>query len=633
MKTIDSLPRLVVIDDNQDFLDQLRDQGLEQYFVTDLISIKNVSDGSPGLDRIVQRVGDFLPDHLLLDINLQRPGDSQLILQRLGERQALSDQCRIWLISQAFQPKTAEDMLHPFQGIDANVQNIVLPKPISIRRLWAELTDQALYEPHPQWQNFPLPLRILSQTGKVLHTNQHWWRPEYPDPSEFFQQERRIPCKEFTGSYRGEKKSGFSVHTFPLEQEGQRFLAQVVEIYPLEPVVTSLKRTLDKVFHTMELAGYRGRFYRLRPLANHKDEKVYNQVLELASLSYQADLSLPYRMPLKGWLKTRLNEYKFDPKGSLAYRIRTSNDEPKDDPSLHELKKRLDLIDLKSSLEMPVWVRRRDSTKESAVTTDEPSHEIAAWLIFDRHHRSNPSSSGAVGDEVDEQSVQPLLPLLGSLVALVAAAIRRERLQELADYEARMRQLDQQLAEKEITNEQRLNALLDALCDLSGAASGVLRVKDDNDRCLKIAALRVGDRLRFLQGIRIPLEADYHPIVKAWHRREPFACQDFGSGRPKEELMEALQEARDPHLQALSHEDLQEYIRWVDEDIKALLAIPILLPPDTKIGAITLQFAQPFSITQRHKEQIDAVLQRARWLIQQYQDKKKSGNVASNAEP
>lgn len=619
-----SLTRLIVIDDNQEFLDQLQCQGLSRYFNADLIPIKkDEAIGSQGLNLVVQRVRRFAPDHLVLDVNLRAPGDSQELLSALGEQNALPDSCRIWLISQASQQEIL-DILERFQTVDARVEGNILSKPILPKRLWAELTDQSLYESPPQWRDFPLPFRVLSPKGKVLHYNRHWKRPDFPDPGLFLEAKTNVEPREFTGSYFGEGKSGFTVHTFALEQEGQTLLGQVAEVHPLEPVVTNLEQTLKRIFQTMELAGYRGRFYRVRPLAEHKDMEEYDRVLELESLSYPPpqDIFLPYRLPLRGWLKKRINDYQFPPRKPLDFRIRTEEDEDPRDPFLIELKRRLGLENLESSLEIPIWVKQRDSAQEQSEETDSLPDEIAGWLIFDRHLPLGKAPGGAVESMVTEQTVQPVVPLLGSLVALLAAAIRRERLQDLAEYEARMHRLDLKLSDKKASETQRFESLLGTLCLLTGAKTGVLRVKHDFEESLRVAAMEVPEQLDFLRKIIIPLRAEYHPIVKAWRQYKTYACQDFSSGEAKQELIEAIQAGQAPYLRGLGQDALQEYVRWVDQDIKALMAIPILLPPNHRIGAITLQFPSPFSITKSHKGKVDMVLQRARWLIQQYQDDK-----------
>jgi signal transduction histidine kinase len=629
MNQQDKRTRLLVIDDNADFLAQLEQTGLADYFDTSYIPMTGgKTEGADGIAHVIQLVLEAKPDDLIMDVTLRGAGDSRQLLKALGDARALPAHCRIWLISQV-SPQQVGPILAQFQKIDANVQGKLLLKPIGPRRLWAEITDDLVYEPDPQWQSFPLPLRVLSPKGKVLYANDHWKQPDFPDPALFQgAKERGMPpkAKNFTGSYFGEGKSGFTVHSFALEQEGQEFVGQVAEVHPLEPALTNLEQTLDRIFETMKLAGYHyGRFYRVHRLAAHKDSHLYDRVLELDKLSYPgpAGLTLPYRLPLRGEWKRRFDEYKYDSGGRLDYRIRTREDDARvKDDLVDELNWRLGLETLDSWLEVPVWVRRTEGARNGADQADGGIYDIAGWLFFDRRRKPGDYIMGATDDQVTEENVQPVVPLLSSLVTLLAAAIRRERLQDLADYEDVMRQLDKSLAE-EVRPEPLFGNLLNTLCQLSGARSGILMVKDDFGAHLRVAALKVGAELAFLRNLVIPLNADYHPIVQAWGDRTAYAFQAYKEGAMREALMQKLSAIAPPeHIRRLDPQDRARFTRWIEQDIGALLAIPILLPPDHRIGAISLEFDQPYSVTRRRLERTGDILHRARWLIQQYQDEK-----------
>ncbi len=279
------LPRLVVIDDSQEFIDFL-ETGLDGCFRFNCLRYR------PGLtlNTMLAEIEREQPDHLLLDLNLGGSDISHELLEQATARGAIPPDCKVWIISQGGHDKE-EGVLGGFQSINANTQNRLLHKPISPQQVCAELLDESVYEPAaPLNEAFPLPFRVLSRKGRVAYANPLWTKPDYPNPDESLPwlESGGIPeNRHYVGSFFSSGKAGFALHSFRLEQDDEPFLGQIVEQQDLNPSPADLPKTLDHIFETMRQAGFtRGRYYYLCPLARHRESDAYVTVAELTRLSY-----------------------------------------------------------------------------------------------------------------------------------------------------------------------------------------------------------------------------------------------------------------------------------------------------------------------------------------------------------
>lgn len=611
-----TLPRLLVIDDSKSFLEHLNYE-LKDYF--DLY-LHYSQARKEELENVLEFTFSAKPEHLLLDVNLYKSGISQMILEQATQEEKLPSDCKVWMISQA--EKNEREVLSIFQALNPNVQNKLLHKPISAINLSAELLDQSLFNPEESlWKSLPLPLRVLTQQGKVAYHNSYWKKGYYPDPAEkvdLWKKKGEVPeNKEYAGSF-GDQSAGFTLHCFELEQNGQKYLGQVAERHPVNTIPSNLDATVKAIFAAMQRAGFsRGRFYRLETLAEHIKSEQYQQTLELQELSYPCpeNLTLPYRIPCTGEIKKRLAEYSKKLPASnnnLLYKIRTCKDDVQaEDEAINELNTLLGLDELKSWLEVPVWF---DDPENKFKDTNASKHIMAALLIFDRMEVDNSSSLKRVliDNIVAEESVELIKPLLVSLVDILKRAFEQEFYQNLLSYECQMRSLDRELVK--LSEEQRYQKVLKTLCDLSGACSGIMVIKKHSEYLSVVASYGL-TLPKAIKAMQFSLSATCHPIVAAWKSGQPKVFQNFSNSDEKKDLKENFDQ-NSHYKQSITEYEKDEFLRWLD-DFKGNLAIPVQVGTNKTIGGITLQFNEAEKITVRIVQQIEAVLHRARWIIQQ----------------
>ena len=612
MMNKDRKPRLALIDDNPDFIRSLQ-ANIGKFFDAKLLVMTAKLDAT----SLISEIEQFKPEHLIIDVNLGQAAASKTLLRAL--QNILPPHCRIWLISQAGR-EHVDETIAAYQEIDGRVENRVLQKPVSAKRLYAELTDSSVFEPQGVMKNLPLPVRVLTTSGKIAFVNSEWKDTDYPSPDLFISDQKFLTgTREFVGSFRGgegEKKyAGFTVYSWLEDQYDQHFLIQVATSHPIPDISLSVDEIVEQVFRAMAMAGYsRGRFYRVRPLAlcEKRSPNDCDQRLELEKVFPEKPLD-PVVLPLRGELRKRYYAYKKPKKSNeLIYTLRDADkDVASKDPDIQYLNDLLDIGDIPNWLEIPVWLDSETAPKSDHCS--QPTQEMVGWLLFDRAPLPGKAS---VDPRIDEPSVHRVEPLLLNLVYLLQRALRQERLEELWDYEKYMRGLDADLTDS-IHLEGRFQRVLEALVHMSESQSGVLVLEDeDHDHYLKIQATFGEGPPACLRDIVIPKDLKVHPIVEAWDTGTPRIIQDFSQSDEQKSLIALLQSDEASHIPSQCHEP---FISWVNH-IGCLLALPIALPdsdtPKT-IGAITLQYDSAYALTRCKWERIFAVLQRARWVVQQ----------------
>ena len=109
----DKVPtRLLVIDDNQDFLKQLQDQELSKYFDAACVALAGPEfEGEQGVERVVSIAAQVQPEDLLLDVIARQREDSAKIDLIVGTSFQLRDLCAEAKEQRRFMdPKTKLDL-------------------------------------------------------------------------------------------------------------------------------------------------------------------------------------------------------------------------------------------------------------------------------------------------------------------------------------------------------------------------------------------------------------------------------------------------------------------------------------------------------------------------------------------
>lgn len=612
------LNRLLVIDDNKSFLEHLK-QNLKQHFKLFLYH----SEEGKSLPDILSFINESKPDHCLIDLNLYKSGLSRIILTEATKKNKIPGHCKIWIISQA---KEDNATIHQFQECNHNVQDKLLRKPITAASLSAEILDNTQFEPRNElYTTLPLPLRVLTRQGKIAYSNELWSKNSYPDPtvsSGDWGKTGKVPAKtEHVGSLgtkyirailhstKGEQYSGFTLRSIEIEQDDEKFLVQIAERQAISLFPNNLNDTVDRIFDAMKLAGFtRGRFYRLEVLEEHSKSNSYKYTLELQKLSYRKPntLTLPYCIPCEGEIKKRIDSYKIKDQDKFLYSIRNREDDDKaNDPHINKLNTQLELGNICSWLEVPIWNEKIELEPNKQALT------MVGLLIFDRSD-SGTTNELMIDSEIDKNTIDRIEPLLSSLVEVLCGSFRQESLKKLHIYSKKMLNFDQALVSKRNETE-RFEEILTALCKLSGACSGIIVINEQPEQLNVVT--RYGEFPDFIDKVKFPLTATKHPIVKAWKSGETKVFQNFQENEEYDILQSSLN-SRDDYQHLISDHQKEKFLEWMGS-FHGLISIPVQILDEKPIGAISLHFKDPNVITQSKVQQIKAVLHRARWVMQQ----------------
>lgn len=640
MKRDDDRPNLLVIDDNDDFLELIEQTLAGDFAVTALLS-----DLEYGQMKVA--VQDARPDYVLLDVNLHRATASRDILRDLTADAVLPETCKLWLISHVAAlisdngSEGSRELVGQFQEINARVQGKLLRKPINPRVLRAELLDEVVFEPPEILDTLPLPTRVLHPGGTVVFHNSAWGEtnPYEPDPMPYLDEFKEDSTPE-QGHHSGcpflPDRVGYTLHSFPLYQEGEEFLAQVATPHPAVDVLKHLNEIVSKVFEAMAEVGFtRGRLYRIDTLDQDVLEQKEDRVLVLTQVSDghsdRLSASLPLRRPLRGVLAERVDGYGPISREKLSYWIRTAKEDAcvPADPDIQWWNEHLSIRTagneeyeyppLESWLEVPVLA---DVPEDEPIdpSTGDPERKPVGLMVFDKLNwpGKNGDQDGTVFDTgpavIQEVHVVPIEVLLNNLLLMLGAATQQAHKEDMLGYERRMRRMDGELGEA-ADDTGRYSAILRGMCDVAKARSAIMVVKESGDERLAVVSTH-GDAIPdSMPKMRFPLDAEYHPVVAVWKSGKANACADFQGSGIKERIKSGLLERNPPHWQSLTKEQQTEFFTWLDR-IGGVMAVPITVAGRT-IGAVILQFSQPWLITRARVQRIQAVLHRARWVMQE----------------
>lgn len=642
MKRNDVRPSLLVIDDNKNFLEMV-ERTLEKDFVVTAL----LSDLDYGQMRAV--VQEACPDYVLLDVNLHRPTASRDILRDLTSDAVLPESCKIWLISHvetlAYGDGSggSQYLVGQFQTINVRVRSKLLRKPINPRVLRAELLDEVVFEPPEILDALPLPTRVLHQGGTVVFHNWAWAKASAyePDPMPDIDELRvgNIPSESVhNGCPFLPDRIAYTLHSFPLFQEGEEFLAQVVAPHPTMDMPECLEEVVSAVFEAMADVGFiRGRMYRIDILDKDVLEQKEDRVLVLTHVSdgHSEELreSLPLRRPLRGVLAERVDGYGPISREQLVSRLRKAEDDARvPDSDIEWWNQRIgvrtatlddtEYPSLSSWLEVPVLADAIDDLSNPCTGgyREARERELVGLMVFDKLNwpgREGDTSDSVfdVGPEVDERvHVAPVSVLLNNLLLMMGATIQQTRREAILRYERRMRHMDRDLGDaRDATG--RYDAILRGMCEVVNARSAIMVTKESEDAALAVVCVHGNTVPEFVRAMRFPLDAKYHPIVAAWESDKMNACADFQNGTMKQRIKTGLLENDPPHWTSLADNQRKEFFDWLDQ-IGGVIAIPVTIAGRT-IGGVTIQFDQPWVITRILVQRIQAVLHRARWVIQE----------------
>ena len=618
---------LLVIDDSQSFLDSLQSQVLAEEFRVVPVRYQIGSR----LDNILEKIRDARPDHLVLDLNLGAPGNSQTLLRQAVEKEVLPLECQVWIISQDFLDQgQQEQVLVSFSEIHINVSERLLTKPIDPLLLRAELLDEVVYIPAPPLdESFPLPLRVLARSGKVVFHNPLWENVDVPPPTDFSAwldqggvPEQRTYVGTFLGGGDRRVHVGYRVFSFALD-EG-KFLGQVVATWPVSAQGDTLEEALDIVFSAMRAAGFpRGRYYRMTPLEPHPHQDTYETNMTLLRAEPPpVDLELPYRFPLQGLLKERFSELMQGENipwkslgRELVFMIRKiSEDQERPDAIISRLNKAFNIQEktVQSWLEIPVYLREM-KTMTGEKQQQDHSYRMAGLLVFDPYESPAEEASPRPAKDqewVSEGRVRTLQDYLLSLLFLLTATLKKEENRKLRQYDYRMRQLDQKLTSESETI-QRYRLVLKALQQHSKAGSAFLAIKTRSNDLKIVAAQGKNQDVSFLENIRFPLDADIL-FCQAFQDKKPMVSQDY----PAVEYQEKIRLLIKSGHAICPPEQQDRFLEWL-QTIRSVAAVPVMVDDATIIGTIALQYDQPWEVTRQRMNSVRAILHRVRLVLQQ----------------
>lgn len=611
-------PVLLVIDDSKTFLGMIKRPDLEVFFQIETILYQ---EGNK-LETITQKIRAVQPDYLLLDVNLGLFAASQTILEEATSEGAIPPRCAIWIITQAH-AGDEQRILSNYRQINIQTKNKLLTKPISAQTLRAELLDDSIYESRvPLDNDFPIPMRVLSDKGKVAFSNRGWQAAEHFPPSSDFPswlEKGKIPNeKQYVGSFPGipgEINAGYRVISFPLEQDGEQFLGQMVITIPVPDQVETLEDTLELIFTSMKAAGFhRGRYYQLTRLAKHTRQHEYDTLMELLQVSPQLKdpSKLPSQFPLTGELNshfcTDLDINEFIGKGlekELIYHIRAfEGAEQVEDERISELN---ELLEIKADttpfwLEIPIYIRDYDLLGNSK----EPGYRMAGLLIFDQHDPALQSDQFIDLEKITNDRIKGIEQLLLSLIYLLNQVLKNELDEKLREYEYSMRHLDKQLADEQ-DNHQRYKLILDALTEHCGADTAILAIYGHNSL---LCTASKGKLPACIDGLRFPLQSRNYLLTVSFAQKREIVVQDDPAAPFQKEIYDHVTILQEMHLES---EQREKFLEWLNS-IHSAVAIPVMVGREEPIGSIALLYPDRWAISSRRMNSARAILHRIHWI-------------------
>lgn len=622
--------RLSIIDDNHHF----RTVAYER--LQGIFTVQCLDSASDSAKELAHVVSNFKPDHVLLDANLHQTKACQQILEALSQQQVLSRRCKIWIISQGAE----EDILQripDLQKKNALVQDKPIRKPLdNPNRLRATLTSQIGYEPTPPYdQSFPLPLRIINSDGKVVFTNRFWAHSEISFDHDWAEKDVVKPYRAGFESY-GDPFYGegvaYRLHRTFFSQGDHLYKAQIAEVSRDFHLPDTQSEAVKMIMKIMKEVGFKqGRYYMIRSLvSNGQKEDEPEKSLVLEKNSDDNDLiidgkviKMPVRRPLEKKLLERINYYlsleNSCDNNNLHYTIREAKEDEDDNDSGINWWNSLLNIQLKNWLELPVLMTNDNIMAESNYPID-----IKGVFIFDR------KSDEMTDDRINKGQIESLNGLLRSLITFYQSSLRNHNARRLREYECTMMKMDNSLFEIR-DDRPRFDKILETACLVSKAKSALMVIPNAEGSRLKVVSAYGSEiLLNMVDKVEFSTKAISHPIVRAWNVGKLVVRQNFEESIEYSRLLEQLTDSNEKkrnsthyeHLNHLTNEGKKIFLDWLIEDVKAVLAMPISLGKGSKpIGFISLQFEEPWTISCSRKRRIDTVLQRARWVIQEYSAK------------
>ena len=674
----ESRQRVLVIDDNEAFLRNTKTALAVAFEVETL----HIGQGSRAED-IADRVVAFRPEQILLDVNLTGGFSSRDLLRALVERRVL-DRCEVRLISFGFSsgqgrggasqggadstPRgdgaghagdpgadalaPAEAVIASFQALSIRVKGPLIRKPIDAYDLMAALVGVDPFDPPDYWSDFPLPLRVLGRRRApdsawmcpVLYANPAWTQfgadPVQPSSSLFpdWRERGKVPEPlERIGNPFDPNYSSYVLRSFPIEQDGQELLGQVVEHRAFSAADNDLKHTIDDIFEAMAQAGFTtGQCYLIEPLIVAGDHPVAYRpldqppadaesvrevaVLYRLSKNHPQTLrdELPMRQPLRGALRGRaeqvLDELQTAEAKTLVYRIHTAaNDALEKDEDLRRWSQWFkDWLppgwDRKADrLEIPVVAARIDP-----ITGEPIALRIAAVLSFSRAARGSAETEGAMQDvraTIQEQDVAPVKPLLVGLVERLRRALFRDRQRQFIRMHSDIRKQDHAIhSARDLDAKKQL--ILDALLAATGADHLIL-VTQERGGILKPDGVANREGVESVPdfGLKVetPLSDNTFAVVQVWNER----CAKFCHDGPHSPHVEAVVE----RYGQSPRKDEQRWAEWTGKNVGSAITYPITVD-DRTIGVFILYFRTAWRTTQSLIWAIESVAHRCRWVVQ-----------------
>ncbi|MEO5350691.1 MAG: ATP-binding protein [Magnetococcus sp. YQC-3] len=593
----DAKPLILLLDDDLPF----RERAMASLTLAGLEVLAPELRPGPVLAALERR-----PQAILADQNMGNMAAITFFNRMRDQHHADWSIAPIWMVT-GLDKLPLDDLLQTYP----NVQPQVLRKPVAASDILAVMGQETTRFKLPtELTRLPFPLRVLDSQGQVVYRSPGWGeqainRPasshflpfsedQVPNPYEFFVSQP-LSAKN-NGELTGTKAhSGlfYRLHSFPILKG--RYLAQLAEPLRTEDEKYKWEYLVDKLFITMKDAGFpRGRFYRLMEIPN-SDGMLR---LEMASGGLCPGWTLPIEYPLSQALHGRFNGFATqNMRGNreLIYQIRQKQEDPVDDPAILFWNGVVDAIKLESWVEVPLLFK-----------LPSPQEFITSGLfVFDR--------LGAEGlwdgkpGEVTENHVVPVKATLFYMVRQIAQALQldaqeRDRKRLLA-----LTKLDQILF-REVHRDVIEKNLLQAAVEITGAAGGLLITREGAAETLGVRATLGEVQAACLEKASFLLSEVHHPVVQCWQRGEAVFLPHYKGSAAQKAILAGVNVSR------LATGQPDRLHAWLEHGIGSLAAMPIL-SGDEKVGAISLQHAEPYHFRREQIQALDRLLQRTRWFL------------------
>ena len=583
---------ILIVDDNQDFINELRTQAnaLEAWKDNCLLICFDQDDTINVLEHHAQQITSVFLDFYMRDKDGKPFGADQFM--------EATKEYLDWDKVRCFWFSGDEDLdretIQPAKAKFSRLDTAYIRKPFSFLQLVARLEK---HDNIPQWQGFPLPLRVINKQAQVIYSNEHWRIASNEPVPELFVNNGVFDKGE--RDFYGRHPDG-NITTYPKfnhfrlissdDESGQYLLQFAQGLAGLEKTQerNQLKQLIEKICLALNGHGFkRVRLYRYYSVPRHYEENEKHEDTQIKGFMplYYSNTNLRFSdcscdscaTPERGnRIGEKIKEVS-EQSEKLIYDI-DNEAEPKAECDINTIPE--DAENSQSVLEMPLITQFKE-------ITDITKKNLLGLLVIDRYdeqtHRYTP---------ITEEDVRRLKDTLLAYCRVLTYSLE----QEIKDNDRKTKidyaNFDQEFLTDLQNPEELLKHLLDKAINTSGATVGYI-TEPYQSESYKIT---ISTNHTLFQGYVFSNQAIDLPVVRCWKTGKSIALPNL---REEVEITENIVIAYDDEKMVWQSEkdktvpDGDEIRDYLKNKIGSMVALPVFVNNE-QIASIILHAKQPY---------------------------------------